>query len=173
MVCQCCRDAAELFAAAGLPLHEAFAVRLGAELRQAVRKQYLDPARMLIKSDCQTAQAMGLFYGIFEPAEGPAAFRQLLRILRRDGYKPTCGCLGMRVLFHVLAQHGEAELAFRMIAGPGYPSYGYFARRGDTTLPEQILPDEKRRLVSQNHHFLGDVLHWYMRYPGGLHVIDH
>ena len=60
-----------------------------------------------------------------------------------------------------------------MITGPEYPSYGYLARRGDTTLPEQFLPDAQRRGVSQNHHFLGDVLHWYMRWPGGLHIIDH
>ena len=173
MVYQCCCDAAEMFAAVDLPLHEAFARRLGAQLRQAVRKVYLDSCTMLVKSDCQTAQAMGIFYGIFEPGEKPQAFRQLLRILRRDQHKVTCGFLGMRVLFHVLAQYGEAELAYRMIVGPEYPSYGYFARRGDTTLPEQFLPDERRRLMSQNHHFLGDVLHWYMRYPGGLRIIDH
>ena len=170
---QCCRDAAELFAAVDLPLHEAFARALGAQLRQALREVYLDRCEMLIKSDCQTAQAMGIFYDIFEPGENPQAFRQLLRILRRDRYRVTCGFLGMQVLFHVLAQHGEAELAYRMIAGPDYPSYGYFVHQGDTTLPEQILPDEKRRLVSQNHHFLGDVLHWYLRYPGGLRIVNH
>lgn len=173
MVCQMCRLAGEMFAAVGLPLHAAFARQLGQEVRRAVRAQYLDLSAMLVKSDCQTAQAMGIFYGIFEPAEQPKAFRQLLRIVQRDGEKPTCGFLGMRVLFHVLAEHGEAELAWRMISGPAYPSYGYLVRQGATTLPEQFLPDEKRRTVSQNHHFLGDVLHWYLRYPGGLRVIDH
>lgn len=173
MVYQMCRNAAEMFAAVGLPLHEAFARQLGMELRRAVRAQYLDLSVMLAKGDCQSAQAMGLFYDIFDPGERPEAFRQLLRILRRDGEKLTCGFLGTRVLFHVLAQNGEAELAWQMITGPEYPSYGYGIRCGATTLPEQFLPKETRRRVSQNHHYLGDVLQWYMRYPGGLRVVDH
>lgn len=172
MVHQMCRNAAQMFAAVGLPLHEAFARQLGEEVRRAVRAHYLDLSAMLVKSDCQSAQAMGIFYEIFDPGERPAAFRQLLRILRRDGGKITCGFLGMRVLFHVLAQNGEAELAWRMITGPDYPSYGHLIRQGATTLPEQFLPDAERCRVSQNHHYLGDVLHWYMRYPGGLQVID-
>ena len=57
-----------------------------------------------------------------------------------------------------------------MITDRTYPSYGYFVEKGMTTLPEQFLPDEKRRLLSQNHHFLGDVVQWYMRYPGGICV---
>ena len=173
MVYQMCRDAQRMFEAVHLPLHAAFARQLGGEMRAAVRAEYLDLSAMLVKSDCQTAQAMAIYYDIFDPAEKPAAFRQLLRILQRDAYKITCGFLGLRVLYHVLAQNGAAELAYRMITGPEYPSYGYLARRGDTTLPEQFLPDAQRRLVSQNHHFLGDVLHWYMRWPGGLHIIDH
>lgn len=173
MVYQCCRDAAEMFAAVNLPLHEAFARGLGAQLRQSLREVYLDRHEMLVKSDCQTAQAMGIFYDVFEPGEKLQAFCQLLRILRRDHYRVTCGFLGMRVLFHVLAQYGEAELAYRMIVGPEYPSYGYFAHQGDTTLPEHILTDERRRFVSQNHHFLGDVFHWYLRYPGGLRTVNY
>lgn len=173
MVYQMCRNAAEMFAAVGLPLHETFARQLGAELRRAVRAQYLDLSAMLAMGNCQSAQAMAIYYDIFDAGEKPEAFRQLLRILRRDGEKLTCGFLGTRVLFHVLAQYGEAELAWRMITGPEYPSYGCLIHHGATTLPEQFLPGEAQRRVSQNHHYLGDVLQWYMRYPGGLRIINH
>lgn len=173
MVYWMCREAEEMFEAVRLPLHTAFAKQLGRELHSAIRKRYLDVSQMLVESACQTAQAMGIFYGIFLPEEQPAAFHKLMDILHRDGDQFTCGFLGLRVLPHVLAENGEAELAYRIITGTKYPSYGYFAVRGDTTLPEQILPDEKRWLISQNHHFLGDVIQWYMRYPGGIRIINH
>lgn len=170
MVYNMCRKAEVLFRAVGLSLQEGFARQLGCEIRLAIRKKYVDSNTMLIKSACQTAQAMGIYYDIFETGEKPAAFRKLLEIIHRDGEKLTSGFLGLRVLFHVLSDFGETELAYRMITGEEYPSYGYFVKAGYTTLPEQMLPDEKRSSISQNHHFLGDVVQWYMRYPGGICV---
>ena len=120
--------------------------------------------------DCQTGQALAIHHDIFTDGEKPEAFRRLVEIVHRDGDKVTCGFLGLRVIYHVLARFGEAELAYRMVTGREYPSYGYFIERGDTTVPEQFLPDEERRMSSQNHHFLADVSQWYIRYPGGINV---
>ncbi len=168
-VCMCV-EAAEMFGAVGLKLHEKFAAQLGAEFRAAVRRSYIDFGRMLMRGNCQSGQAMGIFYDIFDSGEKPEAFRRLLEIIEKDGRKMTCGFLGARVLFHVLAAFGQAQLAYEMITGTKYPAYGYFARRGDTTLPEQIQPDERRRMLSGNHHFLGDVAGWYIQWPGGIHI---
>ncbi|MDO4285370.1 MAG: family 78 glycoside hydrolase catalytic domain [Eubacteriales bacterium] len=170
MVLDMCRKAREMFAAVGLPLQAAFAEQLGTEMLEAVRRRYLDGASMMIRSACQSAQAMGVYYDVFTDAEKPAAFGRLMELIRRDGGRTTCGFLGLRVLFHVLAQFGEAELAYRMMTGTDYPSYGYFISKGDTTIPEWFLPDERRRTISQNHHFLCDLVQWYMRYPGGIEV---
>ena len=170
MVYNMCRKAEVMFAAVGQTLSEAFASGLGCEIRAAIRRKYVDTNTMLVKSACQTAQAMGIYYDIFETGEKPEAFRRLLEIIKRDGEKLTSGFLGLRVLFHVLADFGESELAYRMITGEEYPSYGYFVKEGYTTLPEQMLPEETRSGMSQDHHFLGDVVQWYMRYPGGICV---
>lgn len=172
MVYDMCRLGEEMFLAVGLPIHASFARELGKEIREAVRRQYVDTDTMMVKGSCQSGQAMGIYYNIFDSGEKPEAFRRLMELVRRDGEKATCGFLGMRVLFHVLAAFGEAELAYRMITGKEYPSYGYFAKRGDTTIPEHFLPDEIRHRISQNHHFLADVSHWYLRYPGGINVVN-
>jgi alpha-L-rhamnosidase len=57
-----------------------------------------------------------------------------------------------------------------MITGTEFPSYGYFAKLGMTTLPEILVVKPN---CSDNHHFLGDFVQWYMRYPAGLNVINH
>lgn len=167
-----CCEAEEMFDAVELPLHSSFAKQMGMELKTSIRREYLDFETMLVQSECQCAQAMGIYYNIFEESEKQEAFRRLVEIVHRDNDKATCGMLGFRVLFHVLADFGEAELAYRMITSTEYPSYGYFVKNGDTTLPEHILPDERRRKESLNHHAFGDVAQWYMKYPGGIRVND-
>ena len=172
MVYDMCCKGREMFEAVGLGLHAAFAGQLGKEVLEAVRSRYIDFGTMTVKGACQSGQALAIYHDIFTDGEKPTAFRRLVEIVHRDGDKVTCGFLGLRVIYHVLARFGEAELAYRMITGREYPSYGYFIERGDTTVPEQFLPDEKRSRISQNHHFLADVTHWYMRYPGGINVIS-
>ncbi len=172
MVYDMCCKGRTMFHALGLDGHAAFAEQLGEELLAAVRSRYIDRDTMVIESACQTAQAMGLYYGIFADDEKPEAFAGLLAILKRDGEKLTCGFLGTRVLYHVLAEYGEAELAWRMITGKEFPAYGYLVAQGATTLPEQFLSDKRKWTMSQNHHFLGDVVQWFMRYPGGIRVTD-
>ena len=170
MVYVMCREAEEMFDKVGLSLNRAYAVQLGKELREAIRRQYLDLNRMLVKSSSQSAQAMAIYYDIFDSGEKPEAFRRLTEIIHRDGDKINCGFLGFRVLFHVLSDFGEAELAYKMIKGPEYPSYGYFVEVGETSVPEVFKADFKYRETSLNHHFLCDVVQWYMKYPGGIHV---
>ena len=165
-----CRMAAEMFDVAKQELNKEYAEKLGKELYAAVRKEYLDTRTMIIEGECQTAQAMGLYYGIFKENEKAEAFQKLLDIIHRNQDKTDGGSLGLRVIFHVLAQYGEAELAYQMVAGKEFPAYGWYAENGYTTLPEQFVKDKIPWGGSQNHHLFGDVVQWFMRYPAGLWV---
>ncbi len=170
MTYQMCRMAAEMFEAVGQELNRSYVQSFGEELYQAIRREYVDENTMLIKSRCQTAQAMGIYYDIFKENEKPAAFQQLLAIIHDCGDKIDAGFLGFRVIFHVLSQFGESQLAWDMITRKEYPSYGWYMENGYTTLPEQFYWGEQTSENSRNHHFLGDVVQWFMRYPAGLQV---
>lgn len=167
-----CRKAEEMFAVAGFEIQHSMAKLLGDELTQAVRKEYIDFGRMSVKGNTQTGQSAGIFYNIFTEGEKQAAFNRLLEIIEIDGGKMNVGILGARTMFHVLAQFGKAELAYEMIERTDCPSYGEWVSKGKTTLPEQFLEYTGTYPISENHHFFGDVLQWYMRYPGGINVID-
>ncbi len=161
-----CEKSAFMFGELGLLPHREFALSLHARLRAAARLRLIDPATMTAEGSCQTSQAMAIHYDLFEPAEKPEAFRVLLHLIEQANNHLDVGVLGARVLFHVLAQFGQVDLALRMITQPTFPSYGWWVARGATSLWEQF---EEGAVSSLNHHFWGDISHFFIRHLAGIH----
>ena len=170
MVLNMCRMAKEMFRAVGYTLNESYVSTLGDELLEAIRQEYVDTEKMIAAGGCQTAQAMALYYRIFTEKECKAAFARLLETIHRDGDSMDVGILGACVIFHVLSEFGESDLAYHMITKPEYPSYGHMVVLGDTTLPEGFRPDDTPSIGSHCHHFFGDINHWFIRQIGGINV---
>lgn len=165
-----CRKCMQMFEAIGFDEGRAFAENLRKELRVAARKELL--GGVTVYGENQSAQAMGLAYGLFEPEEREAAFAVLLqRIHESDDHLDT-GILGGRVIFHVLAEFGYVELAYYMITRPDYPSYGHWVLEEDcTALFESFkAPGEEIRPGSKNHHFYGDITSWFFKYLAGVQI---
>ena len=161
------RKSAILFKQLGWHLEEQFALDLYWELRAAFRKYLIDFATMTVAGDCQTSQAVGLYYDIFEPGEKPAAFARLREQIARCDDHLDCGIVGLRVIFHVLADFGEADLAYKMITRSDYPSYGNWIARGATSMWEFFQP-EGGVVNSLNHHFFGDISSWFIQKVAGI-----
>lgn len=170
MVLDMCRKSEEMFDAIKLPLHSAFAKKLGEEMLEAVRKEYIDFDTYVVDNRCQTTQAMAIFYNVFKEEEKEKAFEVLKEIIKEDNYSITTGFLGLRVIFHVLSDFGEEDLAYKMITKPQFPSYGYWVKKGETTLLENFSEYGEYFPNSKNHHFFGDVENWFMSCPGGIKV---
>lgn len=144
---------------------EAFALREAAAYRAAVRAHLIDVNTMLASGECQSSQAMCLYYGVFEQEEETAAFEKLLQLVHAEDDHMDVGVLGGRVIFHVLAQFGHADLAFQMITREDFPSYGNWVKRGATTLWETFNPVTTS---SMNHHFWGDISAWFVKTIAGI-----
>ena len=163
--------AAEMFAAVGYSHEQAFAKSVYEDMRETIRSELLDRESATIKGRTQTAQAMGLYYGIFEPEEAEKAVSVLLDLIHEKNDSFDCGVYGMLVLFHVLSDYGYGDLALRMIVKREYPSYGHLIEIGETSLPERFMPDGAPT-DSHNHHFFGDISRWFIREIAGLRVQD-
>ena len=173
MVLDMCRKASVMFNAVGLNLHKKFADTLANEMLTAIRNEYVDFDTYVVRNRCQTSQAMAIYYDVFYDDEKKKGFEVLKDIVKEDNYSFTCGFLGIRVLFHVLAQFGEAETAYHMITKKEYPSYGHWVEKGETTFLEHFMEYDEYYHESKNHHFLGDVVNWFMSTIGGLKVESH
>ncbi len=125
----------------------------------------------------QATVAMALYYHIFEGAE-EKPFKQLLKLIEQADNHFAVGVLGARVMFRLLSDFGETELAYKLITQDSFPSYTYQLRYGATTLWEdfQILYDDKiarvdgRTMNSINHHFWGDISAWFYKYVAGIRI---
>lgn len=166
-----CEKCTTMFTAIGRHNEAAYADAFRTELRRAARKVLIEADGATVLGRNQSAQAMGISYGLFEPGEKQAAVEVLLRYIDKADGHMDIGVLGSRVLFHVLAQYGHADLAYRMIVGPEYPSYGHWiVYENCTALFEQFNRPEDPDVPSKNHHFWGDISSWFIKYLAGVKI---
>lgn len=155
-----------MFDAVGMVSERAFAKKIASGYREAIRKHLIDFNTMTAEGNCQSSQAMCLYYGVFEKEEEPMALQRLLALIHDEDDHMDVGVLGGRVIFHVLSKYGYSDLAYKMIIGPDFPSYGYLIEKGATTLWESFFPDDRR--ASLNHHFWGDISAWFIKCLAGI-----
>ena len=159
--------AAFLFDEMGMIRQGDFARSLTKTLRENIRRRLVNWQTLTVSGNCQTAQAMALFYGVFDQEEQQGAFKVLLSLIHKENDHMDTGVLGGRVIFHVLSQFGYSDLAYKMITQPTFPSYGNWVQRGAVTLWEDFQPPG-RRVTSQNHHFWGDISNWFIQNLAGI-----
>ncbi len=163
----CANKAAFLFDVLGKEEEKAYASQLGTALRAAVRAHLIDKGTCVADTGCQTSQAMALYTGVFDAAEKEKATAKLIGMIRENGGFLDTGILGARVIFHVLSEAGESELAWHMITRKEFPSYGALIGFGETTIPEFfLLPGEG--CYSHNHHMYCDIKNWFISAVAGL-----
>ena len=144
-----------------------FARNEAKKYKEAIRTKLIDFNTMCALGDCQSSQAMCLYYGVFCESEKSTAFNKLLQMIHAADYHLDVGVLGGRVLFHVLSEFDYSDLAFKMITREDYPSYGNWLKQGATTLWENFHPDN---VSSMNHHFWGDISAWFIKCVVGIQL---
>ena len=163
------KKAAFIFNVLGMKKQEDFCHSLYNELRHAARKYLVDLKTCTAKGRCQTSQSMAIYYDVFDEAEKQKAFQVLVEIIEEGGEYIDFGFVGIMSIFRVLCEYGRADLAFKMIARPDYPSFGCWVKRGYTALAENFHPDGEFP-DSLNHHCFGEISAIFIEYFAGIRV---
>ncbi len=171
MVMKSAHQASVMFDAIDAHNEADYARSIEEELRNTLRETMIDYDTMTVKSACQSAQALAIYYGLFEENEKDEAFLRLKEFLKAKDNRFDVGFLGLAVIFDVLSDFGEGNLAYELITKDGYPSYKDLIDKGETTIGEQFMPHIARNL-SHNHHFLCDFTRWFIERVAGLKVVD-
>lgn len=162
----CCK-AAFIFDVIGKTKEKEYADKLWELIRQSVRKEFIDKNTLIADTNCQTSQAMGIYFDVFNEDEKERAFEILIELIHKNNDFLDFGILGARIMFHLLTEYGEGDLAYKMITRKEWPSYGHFIEQGLTTIPESFFP-EYSKCDSLNHHFFGDIANWFISKVAGI-----
>ena len=103
------------------------------------------------------------FKGLCVDGEEGKVARRLVEAVRGNNHKAYFGILGAKWVPRVLAEHGYADDAFRMLVQPEEPGWANWLKFGDGTLRENW--DESG---SHNHIMFGDFSAWAYEYAAGI-----
>ncbi|MBQ7045399.1 MAG: family 78 glycoside hydrolase catalytic domain [Clostridia bacterium] len=174
MCYQIAKISAQMFKTAGLLEYCDFASRFAEQMLSNIRKHLVSNDGTCALCKTQSAQAMFIYYKIFEEDKIPAAAKILTEFIKEDNNKISVGLVGIKTLFFALSDNGYADLALSLILGDA-PSYAYLVKQGLTALPESLDYYNREQMggvASFNHHYLGVVSAWFYGGLAGIKFTD-
>ncbi len=163
------KKCSHIFSVLGKNLQKEFCDKAYKEVRDAVRKYFIDWGTMTVTGNCQTSQSMAIYYDVFDESEKLQAVKVLVDIIKQSDDHIDFGFLGILTVFRVLCMYGECDLAYKMIARSDYPSFGDWVKRGFTSMPERFFKDGEFP-DSLNHHAFADISAIFIEYFAGIKI---
>lgn len=107
----------------------------------------------------QSAQLFALAYD-FSP-ERELTFKVLLDEFKRHDWHVSSGIFGVKMMFDVLRESNQNEIAYKIANQADYPGWGHMLAEGATTLWETWKFPETS--PSRNHPMFGSIDEWFYR----------
>ncbi|MBW5447732.1 Bacterial alpha-L-rhamnosidase [Cohnella sp. CFH 77786] len=151
---------------------EAYSV-LRDRIQDAFEREFVTPSGRL-SVPTQTAQVLGLTFGLLRGKAKERAVRKLTELLEESKFHLTTGFVGTPYLNHALSENGLTEAAYKLLFQQDYPSWLYQVTKGATTIWEHwdgIREDGSfwsRDMNSFNHYAYGAIGDWLYRCVAGI-----
>lgn len=152
---------------------EAYYSRIAAEVKQAVRDEYITKTGR-VATDTQTAQVLAIYFDLVPEEQKGKVAKELKRKLMDRNMHLDTGFVGTGYLCKALTKAGMAEDAWTLLFQEDYPSWLYEVNMGATTVWERwnsVLPDgsiSDTGMNSLNHYAYGAVSEWIYRTAVGI-----
>ena len=94
----------------------------------------------------------------------------IANIITKNGGTVSCGVIGIGWLMHALTDMGRSDIAWLLATNKKYPSWGYMAEHGATTIWELWNGDTASPKMNSGNHvmLLGDLLSWLYEDVAGI-----
>lgn len=122
----------------------------------------------------QTAQVLGLTFGILDDKAKKRATAKLMELLEESKFHLTTGFVGTPYLNHALSDNGQNDAAYKLLLQQDYPSWLYPVTKGATTIWEHwdgIKEDGSfwsKDMNSFKHYAYGAIGDWLYRSVAGI-----
>jgi alpha-L-rhamnosidase len=132
---------------------------LAKQIKERIVEKYLVPNTGRFDNATQSAQLFALWYDLSPEKE--LSFDVLMKEFSRHKNHVSSGIFGVMMMFDVLRERNQNELAYAIANQKDFPSWGYMLSKGATTLWETWeYPDNA---PSQNHPMFGSIDEWFYR----------
>ena len=137
-------------------------------IRKAYQKAYIKDNGE-VEGGTQTSYVVTLYTKLAPPALESAMVTNLVKDIESRNWHLSTGFLGTPFLLFTLANHGRADVAYRLLLNETYPSWGYMLSKGATTWWERWNGDTgDPAMNSYNHYAFGSVVAWVYRSVAGI-----
>ncbi|MBS7564904.1 family 78 glycoside hydrolase catalytic domain [Mucilaginibacter sp. Bleaf8] len=146
---------------------------LSAKIREAFNTRFFIQQTHQYDNGTVTANLLPLYFDIRQDADKEAVFENIVnRVLTTDNGHIGTGVIGTQWLMRGLTENGRSDLAYRIATNTDYPSWGYMAKHGATTIWELWNGDTANPSMNSGNHImlLGDLITWYYQNLAGIKV---
>lgn len=144
---------------------------LAARVKQAFNKQFLNGENNSYANNTATANIFALAYNMAPDSLRRQIFEHVVHTTENDfhGHIST-GLVGAQQLMRTLTNNGRADLAYRLATNTTYPSWGYMAKEGATTIWELWNGNTADPAMNSGNHvmLLGDLIVWFYEDLAGI-----
>ncbi|WP_300598207.1 alpha-L-rhamnosidase [Niabella sp.] len=142
--------------------------QLTVRIKKAFNKAFLNGDHY--SNNTITANLLPLYFGIVPEEKIALVKQQLIQKLQQDGMHISTGVIGTQWLMRGLTKYGYADAAFTLATNKTYPSWGYMAAQGATSIWELWNGNTANpQMNSQNHvMLLGDLVTWSFESLAGI-----
>ena len=132
----------------------------------------LYPDSVFYGNNTVTANLLPLVFGMIDDdyVRQEVAKQIVKKLLDQNQGTVTCGVIGIGWLMHALTDMGRSDMAWLLATNKQYPSWGYMAEHGATTIWELWNGDTASPKMNSGNHvmLLGDLLSWLYEDVAGI-----
>ena len=162
----------ELAGIAGRQEEAARYADLTEQAKKALNRAYYHAESHTYAGGTQAENSLALSLGLCPPGEAAEVAAKIAADAVQRGHHSTCGNVGYRHLFYVLADYGYADEVLAILRNPEYPGWGYMIANGATTVWERWEAEMQNEMHSFDHPMFGSYDAWFYRYLAGIGVQD-
>ena len=143
-----------------------------AKVKLAFNKKFYNAAKAEYSNNTVTANILALAFNLVPGGNDEKVFKNIAdKILIENNGHISTGVIGTQWLMRWLTKYNRADIAFKLASNDTYPSWGYMAKNGATTIWELWNGNTADpKMNSQNHvMLLGDLLIWMYEDLAGIH----
>jgi alpha-L-rhamnosidase len=159
-------------------LHKSADARFFATIKQAVGKafndKYFNENTSKYSNNTVTANLLPLYFCIAPAANKQAVFKNIIAKINEANDHISTGVIGTQWLMRGLTEFGRPDLAWKIASNTTYPSWGYMADRGATTIWELWNGDTANPAMNSRNHImlLGDLIAWFYQDIAGIKAVN-